>query len=47
MAGDMMPNGLDQWLATTGLSTSLGFIASRLHRVVRRRSFQGDTAQLS
>ena len=29
------PNGPDQWLAATGLSTPLGFIASPLHRVVR------------
>ena len=29
-------NGPDQWLATTGLSTPQGFIASPLHRVVRR-----------
>jgi hypothetical protein len=28
-------NGPDQWLATTGLSTPLGLIASPLHRVVR------------
>ena len=27
-------NGPDQWLATPGLSTPLGFIASPLHRVV-------------
>ena len=29
-----LPNGPDQWLATTGLSTPPGFIASPLHRVV-------------
>jgi hypothetical protein len=29
-------NGPDQWLAATGLSMPLGFIASPLHRVVRR-----------
>ena len=28
-------NGPDQWLATDGLSTPLGFIASPLHRLVR------------
>jgi hypothetical protein len=28
-------NDSDQWLATSGLSTPLGFIASPLHRVVR------------
>ena len=28
-------NGPDQWLATEGLSTPQGFIASPLHRVVR------------
>jgi hypothetical protein len=27
-------NGPDQWLAPTGLSTPLGFVASPLHRVV-------------
>ena len=31
-----LPNGPDQWLAATGLSTPLGFIASPLHRVVRQ-----------
>jgi hypothetical protein len=29
----------DQWLAATGLSTPLGFIASPLHRVVRSTGF--------
>jgi hypothetical protein len=29
-------NDPDQWLATTRLSTPQGFIASPLHRVVRR-----------
>ena len=28
-------NGPDQWLATKGLSTPQGFIASPLHRLVR------------
>jgi len=32
------PNGLDQWLAATALSTPQGLIASPLHRVVRRRA---------
>jgi hypothetical protein len=30
-----LPNDPDQWLAASGLSTPLGFIASPLHRVVQ------------
>jgi len=33
-ATEKAQNGPDQWLATTGLSTPQGFIASPLHRVV-------------
>ena len=33
-ATEQAQNGPDQWLATTGLSTPLNFIASPLHRVV-------------
>jgi hypothetical protein len=34
---DFWPNGGDQRLATLGLSTPPGFIASPLHRLVHRR----------
>jgi hypothetical protein len=32
----LVSNDPDQWLATTRFSTPLGFIASPLHRLVRR-----------
>jgi hypothetical protein len=40
-------NDSDQWLAATGLSTPLGFIASPLHRMVRPTAASSDKCDAS